>query len=110
MTDQHEVYEAWLKRWSPTRDPFEALTAVRKEVDLQLREREPPLEVRVAALESFVAVWTDFVLSMFYVDEIWMLPPQTVVERCTMAVEFLRLAALQQAIQLDELANEGEEE
>lgn len=109
MVGDSDLYEAWLSQYSEGRNPLEALLNVRKEVD-ELLKTEPPIEVRVAALERFVTVWTDFVLSMFYVDEIWQMPPSHVVARSTDAVEFLRLAALSQAIQLDKLANESEEE
>jgi hypothetical protein len=105
-----ELYAAWLTKYSPVGNPVEALAAVKKEVELAMREQPPPLEVRVAALEGFGPMFTEFVLSMLYTDEIALLPPEAVVQRGIEALEFLRLAALAHAIELDKLANQGEGE
>lgn len=109
MTDS-DLYQAWLHQYSESNNPIEALAKVREEVDELLKLNVPPLEVRVAALEQFMRIWTDFMLSIFYVQEIWAMSPEHVVDRTTDAMEFLRLASLSQAIRLDKLANEGEEE
>jgi hypothetical protein len=103
-----ELYEAWLRRWSAAGDPSEALAKVREEVETAFRERPPPLEVRVAALESYGVMLAEFILSSLYLDEVRVLPPHVVVMRSMEALEFIRLAALAQAIELDRLANEGE--
>lgn len=109
MTDS-DLYQAWLHQYSEQNNPIEALAKVREEVESLLKLNRPPLEVRVAALERFMSVWTDFMLTMFYVTEVWQMSPEHVVARTTDAIEFLRLASLSQAIRLDSLANEGEEE
>jgi len=105
-----ELYAAWLNKYSPVGNPVEALAAVRKEVELAMRDQPPPLEVRVAALEGYGPMFTEFVLSMLYTDEVRLLPPEAVVQRGIEALGFLRLAALAQAIELDRLANQGDEE
>ena len=111
MTDREDdAYGVWLRKYSAGKDPVEALQAVQKEVEILLRAMPPPLEVRVAALESFVSVWTDFLVSILFIDGLRALDPDIVIERTTISVEFLRLAALSEAIQLDRLANRKEED
>ena len=100
-----ELYESWLQKYSSGRNPIEALAAVREEVELLMRDGPPPLEVRVAALEGQAVMVAEFILSFVYENPSPELDPEHVVERSLMALEFLRLAALAEAIELDKLAN-----
>ena len=109
MSEEADVYGTWLSRYSPDRrDPIEALFNVRKEVE-DLLKGGVPLEVRVAALERYIMTWTEFMLSMFFVDEVQkQVGSEFLVDRATAIAEFLHLASLAEAIKLSRLANEGE--
>lgn len=104
-----EVYMVWLQRYSPDGDPGEALRNVRKELEKKQREDPPSLEVRVAALEQFNLIWTEFIISMLWTPELAGMGPDQVVRRSVLAIEFLQLAALDQAIELDRMAHGKED-
>jgi hypothetical protein len=108
MDEDPDVYGTWLRKYSEAGDPEEAATNVREEVD-QLLKEGVPLEVRVAALETYITIWTDFMLSMFYVDQVQQhVSKEFVIDRGTLVAEFLYNASLVEAIKLHRLANEGE--
>lgn len=100
-----DIYEVWLYRYSPTGDPGEALRNVREEVSKKMRAGTVTYELRLAALEQFMMIWTEFVVTMLWTPELSDLGPETIVNRSQQAIEFLQLAALDQATELDDIAN-----
>jgi hypothetical protein len=97
-------YDVKVRRWSPSGSIVEALTAVQEEVAQKLKTVNPPLEIRVEAMETFfveagaIAMMT----AISHGHDV-----ERSIDTVRTATEFLRLDHLHEAIELYELQQKG---
>lgn len=97
-------YVIKVERWSPSGSINEALAAVQEEVAAKLKSVNPPLEVRVEAIETFM-VEAGAIAMMTAVNHGHDVDRS--IDTVRVAIEFLRLDHLYEAIELYELQAKG---
>lgn len=93
-------YLTRVKRWSKSGSVTEALAAVRKEVDRRMAARKVPLVVRIEAVEAVLVEVAALTVSVVARQD---MSPTEAIDTMKVAIEFLRLDLLYDAIELHEL-------
>ena len=97
--DQSNPYHVKVERWSSRGSLTEAVIEIGKEVEHQLKTVNPPIEVRVAAIEGFlVELGRLIIMAVFSGSDV-----DTTLNITAASIEFMRLDALHEAIELYEL-------
>lgn len=97
--DQTNPYHVKVERWSHKGSLSEAVIEIGKEVEHKLKTVNPPLEVRMAAVEGFLVELGRLVIMAILTNS----DVDTVLNVTALSIEFMRLDALHEAIELYEL-------